>query len=97
MLFRLVVPGTRIKAKDVLGVDDTLLTHYGQSFDPIAKLYDHVTGTYVWAHNLVNLGACNLARGLLSCPTHVSFGLDLERVFCYTGYPHNAVGMYGAD
>jgi hypothetical protein len=49
------VPGTRIKAKGVLGVDDTLLTHYGQDFEQIAKLYDHVTGTYVWAHNLVTV------------------------------------------
>lgn len=49
------LPGTRIKAKGVLGLDDTLLTHYGQCFEQIAKLFDHTTGAYVWAHNLVNL------------------------------------------
>jgi hypothetical protein len=49
------VPGTQMKAKGVLGIDDTLLTHYGQGFEHIAKLYDHVTGTYVWAHNLVTV------------------------------------------
>jgi hypothetical protein len=43
------VPSTCIKAKGVLGVDDTLLPHYGQDFEQIAKLYDSVTGTYVWA------------------------------------------------
>jgi len=48
-------PGTRIKPKGVLSVDDTLLTHYGQDFEQIAKLFDHVTGTYVWAHDLVTL------------------------------------------
>jgi hypothetical protein len=31
------------------------------------------------------------------CARNVSFGLDLERMFWYTGYPHNAVGMHGAD
>jgi hypothetical protein len=49
------VPGTQMKAKGVLGIDDTLLTHYGQGFEQIAKLYDHVTGSYVWAHNLVTV------------------------------------------
>lgn len=39
----------------VLGLDDTMLVHYGRRFDEIAKLYDHVSGSYVWAHNLVNL------------------------------------------
>jgi hypothetical protein len=48
-------PGTRIKPKGVLSVDDTLLTHYGQDFEQIAKLFDHVTQTYVWAHDLVTL------------------------------------------
>jgi hypothetical protein len=48
-------PGTRIKPKGVLSVDDTLLTHYGQDFEQIAKLFDHVTETYVWAHDLVTL------------------------------------------
>jgi len=47
--------GTQIKAKGVLSLDDTLLTHYGQHFEKIAYLYDHSRGCYVWAHNLVNL------------------------------------------
>jgi len=49
------VPGTQMKAKGVLGIDDTLLSHYGQGFEHIAKLYDHATGIYVWAHNLVTV------------------------------------------
>jgi hypothetical protein len=49
------VPGTRLKPKGVLSVDDTLLTHYGDQFEQIAKLYDHSEGRYVWAHNLVTL------------------------------------------
>lgn len=48
-------PGTRMKEKGVLSIDDTLLSHYGQKIEQIAKLYDHVTGSYVWAHNLVTL------------------------------------------
>ncbi len=44
------LPGTRLKPKGVLSADDTLLTHYGQEFEKIAKLFDHVTGAYVWAH-----------------------------------------------
>ena len=47
--------GTRLKKKGVLSVDDTLLTHYGEQFDEIAKLYDAVDDRYVWAHNLVNV------------------------------------------
>jgi len=47
--------GTEVKSKGVLSIDDTLLKHYGQKFEHIAKLYDHVTSTYVWAHNLVTL------------------------------------------
>jgi len=49
------VPGTGFKTKGVLSVDDTLLTHYGDQFEQIAKLYDHTEGRYVWAHNLVTL------------------------------------------
>jgi len=49
------LPGTGMKPKGVLSVDDTLLTHYGQDFEQIAKLFDHVTGSYVWAHDLVTL------------------------------------------
>jgi hypothetical protein len=49
------LPGTRMKPKGVLSVDDTLLTHYGQNFEQIAKLFDPVTKTYVWAHDLVTI------------------------------------------
>lgn len=47
--------GTRMKGKGILILDDTLLAHYGQEFEQIAKLYDHVSESYVWAHNLVTL------------------------------------------
>lgn len=49
------VPGTRMKANGVFSVDDTLLTHYGQGFKEIAKLYDSTNQTRVWAHNLVTI------------------------------------------
>ena len=49
------LPGTAMKPKGVLSVDDTLLTHYGKHFDKIAYLYDSTHECYVWAHNLVNL------------------------------------------
>jgi hypothetical protein len=49
------LPGTQVKPKGVLGLDDTLLIHYGQGFEKIAKLFDHVTQRYVWAHDLVTL------------------------------------------
>jgi hypothetical protein len=49
------LPATRVKPKGVLSVDDTLLTHYGQDFEQIAKLYDPVSASYVWAHDLVTL------------------------------------------
>jgi hypothetical protein len=49
------LPGTRLKASGVLSIDDTLLAHYGQHFEEIAQLFDHVSGTYVWAHDLVTL------------------------------------------
>jgi hypothetical protein len=49
------IAGTRMKPKGVFSVDDTLLTHYGQEFEQIAQLFDHTTGTYVWAHNLVTI------------------------------------------
>jgi hypothetical protein len=48
------LPGTEMKPKGVLSVDDTLLAHYGQHFDHIAYLYDSAQKCYVWAHNLVN-------------------------------------------
>jgi hypothetical protein len=49
------LPDTQIKPKGVLSLDDTLLTHYGRDFDQIAKLYDPVSNSYVWAHDLVTL------------------------------------------
>jgi hypothetical protein len=49
------LPGTQIKSKGVLGVDDTLLIHYGQDFEKIAKLFDHVSQSYVWAHDLITI------------------------------------------
>lgn len=41
--------------KGVLLIDDTQLMHYGAHFEKIAYLYDHVSGSYGWAHSLVNL------------------------------------------
>lgn len=50
------VPRMQIKkTTGVLSLDDTLLIHYGQHFENIAKLWDHVDNRYVWAHNLVSL------------------------------------------
>jgi hypothetical protein len=49
------LPGTHIKRHGVLSLDDTLLIHYGQHFEQIAYLFDHVQQRYVWAHNLVTL------------------------------------------
>jgi hypothetical protein len=49
------LPGTQLKPKGVLSLDDTLLTHYGQHFEKIAYLYDPSQEGYVWAHDLVNL------------------------------------------
>lgn len=49
------LPGTRMKPDGVLSVDDTLLTHFGKEFDKIAILWDHVRGSYVWAHDLVTV------------------------------------------
>ena len=49
------LPGTRMKPKGVFSVDDTLLSHYGEDFEQIAQLWDHVSGTYVWAHDLVTI------------------------------------------
>ena len=49
------LPGTQMKERGVLGLDDTLLTHYGKEFEQIAKLFDHTSESYVWAHNLVTL------------------------------------------
>jgi hypothetical protein len=49
------LPGTQMKKKGVLSVDDTHLSHYGRFFDQIAYLYDPAEKRYMWAHNLVNL------------------------------------------
>lgn len=50
------LPQTRIKPrKGVLSLDDTLLSHYGQEFDQITKLWDPVNKRWTQAHNLVNL------------------------------------------
>ena len=49
------LPGTQFKRQGVLSLDDTLLIHYGQHFEQIAYLFDHVQQRYVWAHNLVTL------------------------------------------
>lgn len=49
------LPGTHLKPKGVLSIDDTLLAHSGKDFEHIAKLYDPVTDSYVWAHDLVTL------------------------------------------
>jgi len=49
------LPGTAMKRKGVLSVDDTLLSHYGKEFDKIVMLYDSAKGCYVYAHNLVNI------------------------------------------
>lgn len=50
--------GTRFKAgkrQGVLGVDSTLLKHYGKHFDQIYYLYDYVHKCYRWSHDLVTL------------------------------------------
>jgi hypothetical protein len=49
------LPGTQMKRDGALSVDDTLLKHYGEHFEQIAYLYDHVEQNYTWAHNLVTL------------------------------------------
>lgn len=52
-------PQTKIKSTGksagALMIDDTLLSHYGQKIDNIHKLFDHVSNSYVYAHNLVTL------------------------------------------
>jgi len=49
------LPGTQIKTKGVLSVDDTLLSHFGHHFEEIAWLYDSAQQRFVWAHNLVTI------------------------------------------
>ena len=39
--------GTEMEPKDVLSLDDTLLTHYGKHFAKIAYLYDSTHACYV--------------------------------------------------
>lgn len=50
---------TRFKSSSgdsgVLGLDDTLMSHYGKHFENIYRLWDHVHNCYVWSHNLVSL------------------------------------------
>jgi len=46
---------TEGKYKGVLGIDDTLMTHYGSYFDGIARLKDPHSGKIDWSHNLINL------------------------------------------
>jgi len=48
-------PETQRKAKGVLSIDDTLLSHYGQEFEKITKLWDPASESYVFAHDLVTL------------------------------------------
>src|SRR3970282_1600643 len=47
--------GTEMKRDVALSIDDTLLKHYGEHFEQIAYLFDHVEQNYTWAHNLVTL------------------------------------------
>src|SRR5712692_6002236 len=49
------LPVTQFKRNGVLGVDDTLLVHYGEHFAQIAYLLDPTTNRYVWAHDLVTV------------------------------------------
>lgn len=49
------LPETQMKRSGVWSIDDTLLTHYGQHFEKIAYLWDHVDNCYRWAHNLVSV------------------------------------------
>jgi len=46
---------TRGPLKGVLGIDDTLLSHYGAYFDKISKLKDPHSKVISYSHNLVNL------------------------------------------
>ncbi len=52
-------PSTSFKTtnncKGVLGLDDTLMTHFGSYFANIARLKDPHTGQVQWSHNLINL------------------------------------------
>jgi hypothetical protein len=49
------VSGTRLKPDGVLSIDDSLLTYFGKDFEYITKLFDPVSQSYVWAHDLVTL------------------------------------------
>jgi hypothetical protein len=47
--------GTGFKEKGVLGIDSSLLKHYGKCFDNIYYHYDYVHKCYRWSHDLVTL------------------------------------------
>lgn len=49
------LPGTQMKRDGALSIDDTLLKHYGEHFEHIVYLFDHVEQNHTWAHNLVTL------------------------------------------
>jgi len=46
---------TAMNEEGILGVDGSLLHHYGTKFDEIANMWDHVTKSYGPAHELVTL------------------------------------------
>jgi hypothetical protein len=83
------LPGTHLKRKGVLSVDDTLLVHTGEHFDQIANLKDPNTGHFVWAHDLVTLHYSDddtdyPVRFQLWKPTHVD---ALEQGLVAAGFP----------
>jgi hypothetical protein len=83
------LPGTQVKRKGVLSVDDTFLIHTGQHFDQIALLKDPETGHYVRAHDLVTLHYSDDAtdypvRFQLWKPTDVA---ALEQGLVAAGFP----------
>jgi hypothetical protein len=47
--------GTCFKEEGVLGVDSSLLKHYGKCFDNIYYHYDYVHKCYRWSHDMVTL------------------------------------------
>ena len=46
---------SEIAKRGAIMLDNTLLKHYGQCFDKIANLYDHVNKSYRWCHDLITL------------------------------------------
>jgi hypothetical protein len=86
------LPGTRLKAKGVLSIDDTLLTHWGHDFEEIAQLYDPVSESYVWAHDLVTL---HYSDDQTAYPVHFQLWrpvdlAQLEAGLCAAGVPLKA-------